>query len=81
MLVVPANLQHLHRLVSDIRALDVGLSDYYANLRVISPLLSAMLPLLHMWTAAASLLPRIERITSSPSIPLPLMNQEFCHSP
>ena len=34
--VVPATLQHLHRLMSDIQ-----LSDYYANLHAISPLLSA----------------------------------------
>ena len=26
--VVPATLQHLHRLTSDIKALDIGLSDY-----------------------------------------------------
>ena len=39
--VIPTTLQHLHRVTSDIKALDIGLSDYYADLRAISPLLSA----------------------------------------
>ena len=37
---VPATLQHLHQLAMDIRTLDIGLSTYYTDLRVITPLLS-----------------------------------------